>query len=485
MKTRYIHKILAVLILGMLFVACSKDFLDQVPRLSQSNELSLSTYDGLNNATLGAYSLLCSQFWYGAEFVITSDLKGGNAKRGPINSGRYVSEYLWNNSPNVTSGLWNDAYSTIARANNVINVIDDGFSQAGIDQESLDILKGECLFLRALAYWDLVRIYSLPIALGEDNMGVPVVVKTENGYPARNTVGEVYERVVADLLTARTLLPEDNERGSDGAWASKWTATALLSKVYLYSGKWQLAADNATDVINNAGFTLFTAAKYDTWDNGGYWGSGGQGDEIIFQVDGSQGNTDHGFWEAISYILNPDGYGDVAASQDLLNLYEPGDVRGNLFVKPASHPTVSWTLKYPGRLGGVPQLDFNTPVLRLSEMYLIRAEALLHSATVAGVTALADFNVLRTKRGLTATSVAPMLDDIYKERRRELCFEGNELFDLARTQRSLVRNDYNGSMRKDVPFVVGGTAIDNYLWAMPIPQAECDANVNMIQNPEY
>jgi hypothetical protein len=104
---------------------------------------------------------------------------------------------------------------------------------------------------------------------------------------------------------------------------------------------------------------------------------------------------------------------------------------------------------------------------------------------MTGVTALSDFNAIRTERGLTAAIAVPSLDDIYKERRRELCFEGNELFDLARTRRSLVRVDYNGSLRRDVLFEVGGTAIVNYLWAMPIPQSECDANVNMAQNPEY
>jgi len=485
MKTKFAFKILVLIILVSLFAACKKSFLEQIPRLSQSNELSLSTYEGLNNATIGAYSLLCSSNWYGAGFIITADLKGGNAKRGPLNSGRYVNEYLWNNSASATSGLWNDAYSTIARANNVINKIDGGFTEAGVTQGQLNALKGECLFLRAISHWDLVRLYSQPYASGTSNMGVPIVLVTENGYPARKSVGEVYARIAADLGDAINLLPSANSRGNDAAWATKWAAKALLAKVYLYMEEWQLAAENATDIINNGGFTLFTAAEYTTWDNDGYWGSGGKGNEIIFQVDGSQGNTDNGFWESISYMVSPVGYGDIATSHDLLDLYEAGDVRTDLFVNPAAYPGEYWTLKYPGRLGANPPIDFNTPLLRLSEMYLIRAEALLNGAAIAGTTALDDYNEIRTNRGLTSTVVAPTLDDIYKERRRELCFEGNELFDLARTQRSLTRVDYNGSLRRDVPFVVGGTAVQNYLWAMPIPQAECDANVNMVQNPEY
>lgn len=485
MKSKFTFKILLMIIMVTFAASCSKDFLEEIPRLSQPKEFSLSSYDGLQNATTGAYSLLCSYYWYGAGFVITADLKGGIAKRGPMNSGRYVNEYLWNNTPTSTIGLWDDAYSTVARANNVINTINDGFKEAGVTKAQLDQLKGECLFLRALSHWDLVRIYSQPYSSGTENMGIPVVLKTENAYPARNKVGEVYDRVVADLQEAISLLAVSNERGADGAWASKWAAKALLSKVYLYMGEWQNAADMATDVIANSGFELFTPADYTTWDNGGYWGSGGAGSEIIFQVDGSQGNTDHGSWEALSYMVSPDGYGDICASNDLLDLFEPGDVRAGLFVNPAAHPADSWTLKYPGRLGSAPVLDFNTPVLRLSEMYLIRAEALLKGASVAGKTALGDFNDLRNQRGLAEATTAPTIDDIYMERRRELCFEGNELFDLARTQRSLVRTDFKGSMRKDIPFVPGGTPVANYLWAMPIPQSECDANVNMTQNPEY
>lgn len=484
MKTKNSLKIILLSLLAICS-SCGDEFLDEQPRLSQTNVLSLSSYSGLENATIGIYSLLCSSYWYGEEFGIIADLKGGNSKRSPINSGRFENEYMWNNSPALTTFLWNDAYSTIARANNVINAIDAGFSEAGITTAAINQLKGECLFIRALAHWDLSRMYSQQYSSGTSNMGVPVILKTENGYPARNTVGEVYTQVVADLENAYDLLPEANPRGTDNAWANKWTARALLSKVYLYMEEWQLAADMATDVIKNGGYTMFTAADYTTWDNDGFWGSGGNGSEIIFQVDGSQGNSGHGFWECISYMMSPDGYGDIAASDDLLGLFEAGDVRGDLFVSPSNYPGIYWSLKFTGRLGSAPPLDFNFPVLRLSEMYLIRAEALLNGASVTGATALGDYNTIRTNRGLPAVATAPTLTTIYEERRRELCFEGNELFDLARTSRSLTRVDYTGSLRQNVAFVVNGSATDNYLWVMPIPQGECDANVNMVQNPLY
>jgi hypothetical protein len=482
MKTKIEYKILILITLVGLSFSCSKDFLVETPRLSQSNELTLSSFKGLDASTAGAYSQLCSTPWYGAGFVITADMKGGNAKRGSVQSGRYVDEYLWNNSPSATSQLWATAYSTIARVNNVIHVIDGGFTESGITQEQLDQLKGECLFLRGLAYFDLARMYCQPYVAGRDNLGVPVVLITENGYPARNTVGEVYDRVLEDLKNSVPLLT--STRSLDAAYASRTVANALLSKVNLYMGNWQEAANYATTVIETPGLSLFTADEYTTWDNGGYWGSGGPGAEIIFQVDGSEGNSSHGYWEAISYMMDPNGYGDCAASTDVIDLYETGDVRANLFLQPSEYPGEYWSLKYPGRLGKVPKREYNTPVLRLAEMYLIRAEAILNGAGVSGSTALADFNAIRTHRGLAAAESVD-LPEIYLERRRELCFEGDELFDLARTQRSLVRVDYSGLSNKDIAFTTGGSAEANYLWAMPIPQAEMDANVNMEQNPGY
>ncbi|HDR88689.1 MAG TPA: RagB/SusD family nutrient uptake outer membrane protein [Bacteroidetes bacterium] len=484
MKTRLYKSITIPILLAGILISCSKDFLEEFPRLDQSDELTLSSYRGLESATAGTYTQLCATNWYGAGFVLTADLKGGNAKIGPISSGRYTDEYFWINSPSATSLLWTTAYQTIARANNVINVIDGGFSEAGVSEESILELKGENLFLRALAYFDMLRMYAQPYASGRDNPGVPLVLVTENQYPARNTVGEVYDQIVTDLQDAVPILDETNPKGNDGAWATSWSAKALLAKVYLYMENWQGAADMATDIIQNSPYSLFGEEDYTTWDQNGYWGNVGPADEVIFQVDGSEGNDAHGYWLAISYMVDPEGYGDIAASHDLLDLYEPGDVRAALFQEPAKYPGEYWTLKYPGRLGNTPRREYNVPVLRLSEMYLIRAEALLNGASITGVTALDDYNAIRTRRGLTgATTVS--LQDIYDERRRELCFEGHELFDLARTQRSLERTDYSGAANEDVAFIPGGTPVQNYLWAMPIPQAEIDSNANIEQNPGY
>ena len=143
-----------IIVLGLLavligFTSC-EDFLYQQPKLQQTTELTLSTYDGLQKAVLGAYTPLYATNWYGRNFVVTADLKGGNAKISPLNSGRFRTDYLWANTATASHGLWTTGYNMISRVNNVINVIEDGFEEAGVDQEDLDALVAECKFLRGV-----------------------------------------------------------------------------------------------------------------------------------------------------------------------------------------------------------------------------------------------------------------------------------------------------------------------------------------------
>lgn len=475
MKRLKYLSIIGILLL-VVFTSC-EDFLYQEPKLAQTNELTLSTFDGIDKAVAAAYGPLYSASWYGRDFVVLSDIKGGNAKLSPISSGRFTTEYLWNNLPDATSGLWTLAYITIARVNNALEAIET-LDEVGITEEQINSLKGEAYFLRGLAYFDLVRLFAQQYSSGADNLGVPVVLITEIGTPARNTVGEVYNRITEDLEWAAELLeqaPPTRVVTDNKAIASSLAAKALLSRVYLYKEDWQKAADYATEVINSGSFSVATADEFTTAENGGIWGALSGGSEIIFEVYGVEGNANHANWDVISYILSPEGYGDVGASMDLIGMYEEGDVRANLFRNTSDHPNDFWSLKYPGKDGNL--REDNIPVLRISEMYLNRAEALNKGASISGVSAVDDINVIRSNRGLSPVASVE-ISTILNERRKELCFEGHQLFDLARTKRSLVRVDYEGAVNKDIPF-------PDYRWAMPIPKSEVDANPNMEQNEGY
>jgi len=467
----------------LVFLTACEDFLYQEPRLSQTNELTLATFEGLQAATLGAYTPLYSSNWYGRDFPVVADLKGGNSKKGPISSGRFFTPWLWNNTPQASHGLWTTAYNMIARVNNILEVIDGGFEEAGVEQADIDQLAAECKFLRALAYFDLARLFCQPIAQGDggSQLGVPLVLVTELAQPERNSLGEVYAQIESDLLDAEAGLATVSPNAGNDAkgWATRYAAQALLARYYLYTEQWQDAADYASILINSGEYPVYTADEYTTWDLGGVWGTDAA-PEIIFEVYGAEGNSSHANWDVISYIMSPEGYGDINASLDVYDLYEDGDVRKALFRKYApNYINELWSLKYPGKAPDGNLREDNIPVLRISEMYLIRAEALLKGASVSGASAHGDLNAIRANRGASLLEAGnTSISSVYLERRMELCYEGHELFDLARTGRDLVRVDYQGAVNQNISF-------PDYRWAMPIPQAEMDANENMVQNPEY
>ena len=450
--------------------SCDKEFLERLPKTDNVNEIALSDYTGMNQGIIGAYSIMYDVSWYGAAFPILADIKADNAKSSPINTGRYQTNYNWNQDAANTSGLWTTGYIAITSASNVIDAIAEYELQPGEDIADFNHLKAEALFIRALAHFDLLRVFAQPYSYQPNGLGVPIILKTEIALPARNTTTEVFAQIIADLQEAEGLFKDGFERaGTDPrAWADKRAAQALLARVYLYMEDWANAAAYASTVINSGDFTLYNDANY-----AAAWGADAA-DEVIFEIWGNYTQTDAPYWAEIGRMYNHAGYGDVCATDGLLALFEAGDVRATMFYSPAAYPGTYWPTKYPGKSGDLRQN--NIPVLRLSEMYLIRAEAVLNGA--AG-NALADYNAIRTNRGLASASSVTQ-NDIFDERRRELCFEGHLLFDYARQQRSLDRVDESNRLSgiEDVPF-------PNYLWAMPIPLAEMDANINMEQNPGY
>ena len=137
-----------------------------------------------------------------------------------------------------------------------------------------------------------------------------------------------------------------------------------------------------------------------------------------------------------------------------------------------------FTTKYAGKGTATPDLT-NTVVLRLSEMYLNRAEAIINGATVSGVTATGDLTTIASVR--SATTQPATKTGVYLERQKELAWEGQLWFDLARTGRASVRSaaDFVGNATsKDVE-------VGSYKWAMPIPQREINVNPNIKQNEGY
>ena len=461
------------------------------PPMDPSDEWPLSTFEGIDGATAGNYRAVIS--WYGASFPLTFDVMCGNGMVGPVNTGRMRMEPAWNYTSTSTMGLWSSAYSAILGCNKALTAIDEGkFSRDGVSDEQINNIKAENLFLRALAYFDLVRVYAQPYGYikangitGVEAMGVPIVLKDDlSARPSRNTVAEVYENlIIPDLVEAERLMSDSYVRSGVKdvvATVTKPVIQALMARVYLHHEDWQLAADYATKVIKNGRFRLLSGDRFVSMWDGSVDVAPQSGSEIIFEVYVSQSDgsrSDLGDYLTAPEVAGGAGYGDVRVSNDLIDLYDATDVRLTGLTKTNSrYPGYRWSTKYPGK-GGLLAYN-NVPVLRISEMYLIRSEAIYRGATVSGVTAIDDLNRVATNRNAEAYA-SVTLDNLFEESRKEFLFEGHIFFDMKRLQKSLVRTDYDlDPLTKNIDF-------PSYRWALPIPENDILYNDNMDQNPGY
>ncbi len=463
------------------FTGC-EDFLVREPKLTQSNELSLSTYDGLDKAIAGTYVYLGTTGWYGQDWVIGAEMRSGNGiKNQTRNSNRCTQPYDWNYRPDATSGMWSYCYVVTAAANNVIDNL-EGKAVDGVTEQDLNNLKAEALFLRAFSHFHCVLTYGQPYTYAPESLGVPVVLHTDPaGKPARETVAKVYEQVIADLLEAEAAIDPEYVRagGADAnAYVNINTIRAFLSRVYLYKGEWQNAANYATKVIDSQKYTMWTAEEYpDVW--GAELGTG----EVIFEAYGKRTNSNYGSWEDMSYLTSPDGSGDAMVSRQLLNLYKEGDVRLDTYRTTETNNAAGmvWTNKYPGKGDNAAPDCNNIVIIRLSEMYLNRAEAVFNGATVEGVTVEGDLNQITSMRGADAYLAATQLD-IRSERRKELAWEGHYIYDLARWNQGVDRSDAADFTLLNMNHTV---EFPSYKWALPIPQSERTVNENLVQNEGY
>jgi tetratricopeptide (TPR) repeat protein len=458
-------KILALAAILGLF-SCQEEFLELEPFQSVDLESAIETIDGYKAAVLGTYSGMQSSNYYGRYFVLVPDVMSDNVKQNSqANRAALQSDFNVVANDGIVSGMWNTIYNVIARANTVINA-DAEIPDAVADER--DQLVGEAYTIRALAHFDLVRIYAQHYGYTADNSheGVPVVtVFDKDARPRRNTVAEVYSQVVSDLNQAISLLNMDvgSTRISQNA------AKALLARVYLYMGDYAMAKSLATQVIDSGDYELLSNSNY-----AAAWSSGGSS-ETIFEIAFNE--VDNNGSDALGRMYIVQGYGDYLPSGDLLALIPEGDARWGLFKEDPNLSGDYGTVrvdKYPN-----PSVQNNTPVIRLSEVYLIRAEA--NARTNDEDAARADLDVIRmrglpTAEATTATGDA-LIDAILTERRIELMFEGQRLWDLMRTKQDLVRNNCTNSTCE--------LAYPSDRFISPIPQSELDANENMTQNPSY
>jgi hypothetical protein len=451
----------------ILFASCSKSFIEKQPFDSLPDEEAIVDESSMENAVSGMYANLRAVGAYGRDMPVIGDVQSDNAFIEASNSGRYIANYQFNftSANDEYTDIWNKSYTTILRANRIID--------ADISGGDVPLLKAQAYAVRGLMYFKLVNIYARPYTDNPDGAGVPVILHYDPyTQPERNTVKEVYAQIISDLEQGFATA----DGYSNSITLSKYAIEGLLARAYLYMGDKAKAKAAAVDVINNSEFSLVGADSYnDFWKDAGVHTDGV---ETMFEVDVDLINNNGS--DDFSGIY-ADNYQDIYCTQELYNLYSPTDVRASVLIPDYTKAGVPAVIvyKFPNAIS-TKDRD-NIKVIRLSEVYLIAAEASLpgnetdarNYLNAVAVTRDPDFS------GYTSSG-NELLEDIITERRKELAFEGDRFYDLNRLKRTIARE-------ADPASIPGPLQInyDNYHRVAPIPLSELQANPNIDQNPGY
>jgi len=442
-------KLTYILILPALVAMSCTKLLDVQPAQSISAEQAITDREGVEKAITGAYYSLHDVGNYGRNRVIIEDLAADNLEwTGTTRDYQQVDQNLVAPENGITEGIWASNYDCINRVNNVLDRIKD----IEMTEEERNTFSGDALFLRALSHFNLLTYFG----------GIPIKTKRTADLSsinqARNSAAEVYAQVVADLLQAESLLPETRATG----WASSYSATALLARVYLSQfhatgdpAIAALASAKAGKVIGDGKYSLATVYE-DLFT--------GNATESIFEVifDAQNYNRQAQYFFPVSLT----GRGEVSPTAAFVQEFQsasPARFASSVAFDENNKP---YGYKYRDIVSGSDRVY----VLRLAEMYLIRAEAL--AFTGGNIDDIkSDLNAVRSRAGLgpTPAGTIPELKlAIENERRFEFAFEGHRWSDLVRTKRAAA--------------VLG---IEEKYTLFPIPLSEMQTNTLMEQNPGY
>ncbi|WP_438424591.1 RagB/SusD family nutrient uptake outer membrane protein [Aquimarina macrocephali] len=451
MKTLKYILHLSYFLLAIFIIGC-EDNLELEPEQSLLPEVATSNPANVQNILTGIYDEAGQTVSYGGRINMASELLANNGDlswNGTFEQPAQLIEKQLVPDNTFVRDYWLNAYEV----SNQANIVLDNLSVFEEDADR-NRVEGEAKFLRGLAYFDLTRLFGQTYAAGGGNtqLGVPIVLKavldpSEVTFPQRETVEEGYTQVISDLGQAYNLLPDSN-----GEFADKYAAQALLARVYLQQGNYAAARDAADDVLQNSGHSLVGTYA-------GAFNNDGNSTEDIFawQVTSQDGVNDMNTFWATRAFGGRSNSADISVNASFMTIFDdPDDVRGQFFYNGGTVST-KWQSQFA-----------NIPFLRVAEMHLIRAEANFRLTTTIGMAPLAEINALRARSNADPLA-ALTLQDIIDERKRELAFEGFALHDIKRLQG-----------------VVGTLNYDDNFLVMPIPQRERDANPDGLpQNPGY
>jgi hypothetical protein len=481
---RIITKISLMLMLLSSFAACTKsDVVDLQPIDRIPSEKAFSTLGDVLQGLNGVYGT-----WQHRRSVYLSALLTDEARLGTGAGYRNVGNILFNYQSTSdaqdfrdleTGGVWTNLYQVIDRANRVLTFME--VVPAEGTAEALKVqYRGELLALRAMAHLELLRWYAPTVQYSADEQGIIIqseYVKAPGSYfPKRSKQSEVVAFINKDLEEARSLIPASF---TDIGRVTRNAVIASQARVALHTRNWQTVVDRASEVLSiqpissrSAYAALWTTRTL----------AANQSTEVIWKLNVQAANIG----VAVGSLFQ-DANAAVQASPalKLINSYDKtNDIRFATFFRTAPAPT-GLIAKYGAvENNNAENFQYDTKMIRSSELLLARAEAYAELGQTAG--ANADLSTLRTNRitDYTHTTISDkgaLIDQILLERYRELAYEGQRYHDLRR--RGL-------PVQRDILDVAGNTAIQTLLptdprYILPIPQQEVFANPNVGQNPGY
>jgi starch-binding outer membrane protein, SusD/RagB family len=484
MKTLYK---LSMVLLIFTCAAC-KDFLDVEPTDSRDSETAIKTASDAKAMMNGLLRKMTSPDYYGRNFIMYGDAKGGDLT---ISSqGRGLDAlYTFNHSvsSNDYAGFWEQMYDGILQVNNLLKNIEKLENEG--TSEDFSNYKGQALTARAFMYFDLVRLYGKSYTDDKASFGVPNVTSTldASAQPVRATVEENYNQIISDLTEASPLLSKDKSNGVINYYANK----AAQARVYLYMEKYTEALSAAEEIINS---NLYSLYSNDQWVSS--WKSQ-FGAESIFELGILPNEADLGT-ASLGFYLRRLGHGSssamgwfMASDYFLTRLgQDANDVRwGVMSYDETSETRLGSCYKYSGSTalegdGKSTATAVNIKVIRLSEIYLIAAEAALYADKTVAANYL---NAIRKRSPnlALATASTVSLDMILDERSKELFGEGHRFFDMIRLNKTITFNDDFGGIT--VAHREKSINRSFFKTLLPISQTEINANPEIAkqQNPGY
>ncbi|WP_339916912.1 RagB/SusD family nutrient uptake outer membrane protein [Yeosuana marina] len=438
-------KIIYKILIGVMFLtSCSNDFVDLAPKDFLNSEDFYKTKDDFNAAVIAAYAKLQGQVGLYFELV---EWRSDNLDLGAPTAGtqdRYnINKFQETSANGIIQDAWANFYNGIFRA----NVIIDKIGNANFDETLKKQFEGEARFLRALTYFNIVRIWGdAPIILNE-------ISAEESLSIGRSPVSDVYATIESDLQFAMANLPSTQDLGRATVGAAK----VLLGKVYLTEKKYTEAVAVLNEVVGQYTLLPHIADVFDV-DNKA-------NNEIIFSIRFNKEveGEGHGLWFAVT---------DVSISpftSKLVNAYSLNDERKGLIdYQPSGSQLV------PGKFFDIQSAatrDFGNDyiLLRQADVFLMLAEALNEQGYQASGDAFNFLNQVRLRAGLGAFTSVDLPDQtsfrsaVLNERFLEFPFEGHRWFDLIRTNTA-----------KDEIGSAIGVDIQDYQLLYPVPQAEIE-----------